>query len=182
MITSQVSDESHRRLNILLAEDNPVNRLLAQKPLQKQGHLVTSANHGREALELGEKNQSIQFGIILMDVQMLEMDGLQAAARIPEKEITSGTHIPIIAATAHAMKGDRERCLAAGMDGSITKPIHPVELAETIQVVFRTVAKIPPFRGFDPGGLSRCRQNSCRFRGSDPGRAQGRRTAGALRR
>jgi two-component system, sensor histidine kinase and response regulator len=78
-----------------------------------------------------------------MDVQMPEMDGLQAAARIREKEITSGTHIPIIALTAHAMKGDRERCLAAGMDGYITKPINPVELAETIQVVFRTVTKIP---------------------------------------
>jgi two-component system, sensor histidine kinase and response regulator len=143
LITRQVSDESHRKLNILLAEDNPVNRLLAQKLLQKQGHLVTSANNGKEAFQLWEQNQSSQFDIILMDVQMPEMDGLQAAARIREKEITSGTHIPIIAVTAHAMKGDRERCLAAGMDGYITKPINPVELAETIQTVFRTVAKIP---------------------------------------
>jgi two-component system sensor histidine kinase/response regulator len=116
LITRQVSDESPRKLNILLAKDNPVNRLLAQKLLQKQGHLVTSVNNGREALELWEKNQSRQFDIILMDVQMPEMDGLQAAARIPEKEITSGAHIPIIAITAHAMTGDRERCLAAGMD------------------------------------------------------------------
>jgi two-component system sensor histidine kinase/response regulator len=78
-----------------------------------------------------------------MDVQMPEMDGLQATSGIREKEIAAGTHIPIIAVTAHAMKGDRERCLAAGMDGYITKPINPVELGETIQSVLRTVAKVP---------------------------------------
>jgi two-component system sensor histidine kinase/response regulator len=143
LTTLHVPDESHQSLNILVAEDNPVNRLLALKLLQKQGHVVTSVNNGREALELWEKNQSRQFDIILMDVQMPEMDGLQATSGIREKEVAAGTHIPIIAVTAHAMKGDRERCLAAGMDGYITKPINPAELAEKIQAVFRAVAKIP---------------------------------------
>jgi CheY-like chemotaxis protein len=128
---------------MLLAEDNAVNRLLAQKLLQKQGHLVTSVNNGREALQLWEQNQSRQFDIILMDVQMPEMDGLQASARIREKELATGAHIPIIAVTAHAMKGDRERCLAAGMDGYISKPINPRELATTILAAFPAVLKLP---------------------------------------
>src|SRR5579863_9533464 len=143
LTTRQILDPTHPKLNILLAEDNAVNRLLAQKLLQKQGHVVTLVNNGREALEQWELNQSRQFDIILMDVQMPEMDGLQATAGIRAKEVATGAHIPIIAVTAHAMKGDRERCLAAGMDGYITKPINPVELAETIQSVFRTVAKVP---------------------------------------
>jgi len=143
LTTRQVPDESHRKLSILLAEDNAVNRLLAQKLLQKQGHLVPSANNGREALELWEQNQSQQFDIILMDVQMPEMDGLQASARIRERELATGAHIPIIAVTAHAMKGDRERCLAAGMDGYLTKPINPRELAATILAAFRAVLKLP---------------------------------------
>ena len=126
--------ESPRKLNILLAEDNPVNRVLAQKLLQKQGHTVTSVNNGIEVLQLWEQNQARQFDIILMDVQMPEMDGLQATTRIRERELGMAAHIPIIAVTAHAMKGDRERCLAAGMDGYIAKPINPAELAKVIQV------------------------------------------------
>jgi two-component system sensor histidine kinase/response regulator len=133
LVTPAVPEESPRKLNILLAEDNPVNRVLAQKLLQKQGHTVTSVNNGIEALQLWEQNHSRQFDIILMDVQMPEMDGLQAAARIRERELGTGAHIPIIAVTAHAMKGDRERCLAAGMDGYIAKPINPGELAKVIQ-------------------------------------------------
>jgi two-component system sensor histidine kinase/response regulator len=143
LITQQLPDESRRKLNILLAEDNPVNRLLAQKLLQKQGHTVTSANNGREAFHFWEQNQSHQFDLILMDVQMPQMDGLQASSLIREKELATGAHIPIIALTAHVMKGDRERCLAAGADGYITKPINPAELAETIQVAFRNGAKLP---------------------------------------
>ena len=142
MITRQVRDESQPKLNILLAEDNAVNRVLAQKLLQKQGHIVTSVNNGREALRLWEQNQSGQFDIILMDVQMPEMDGLQATTLIRERERVTGTHIPIIAVTAHAMKGDRERCLAAGMDAYITKPINPAELAATIQAAFPAGAKL----------------------------------------
>ena len=132
MSLREVPQKTPRKLNILLAEDNPVNRVLAQKLLQKQGHTVTSVNNGIEALRLWEQNQSRQFDIILMDVQMPEMDGLQATTRIRERELGTGAHIPIIAVTAHAMKGDRERCLAAGMDGYIAKPINPLELANVI--------------------------------------------------
>jgi two-component system, sensor histidine kinase and response regulator len=143
LTTRQPRDESHPKLNILLAEDNAVNRVLAQKLLQKEGHIVTSVNNGREALQLWEQNQSRQFDVVLMDVQMPEMDGLQATTLIRERERVTGTHIPIIAVTAHAMKGDRERCLAAGMDGYITKPINPAELAATIQAAFPAGAKLP---------------------------------------
>jgi CheY-like chemotaxis protein len=143
LTTRQVADRSHPELNILLAEDNAVNRLLAQKLLQKQGHVVTSVNNGREALEHWELNQFHQFDIILMDVQMPEMDGLQATAGIRAKELVTGAHIPIIAVTAHAMKGDRERCLAAGMDAYISKPINPVDLAATILAAFPGRTELP---------------------------------------
>jgi len=143
LTTHQVLDPTLPKLNILLAEDNAVNRLLAQKLLQKLGHAVTLVNNGREALEHWELNQSNQFDIILMDVQMPEMDGLQATARIRAKELATSAHIPIIAVTAHAMKGDRERCLAAGMDGYITKPINPIDLAATILAAFPAPAKLP---------------------------------------
>jgi two-component system sensor histidine kinase/response regulator len=136
LITRQVLDETHRKLHILLAEDNAVNRVLAQKLLQKHGHTITSANNGEEALRLWEKNQSMQFDLILMDVQMPVMDGLAAASCIRDREKATGAHIQIIAVTAHAMKGDRERCLEAGMDGYITKPIKPAELTEAIQNAF----------------------------------------------
>ena len=138
------SDESHLPLKILLAEDNAVNRVLAQKVLQKQGHTVTSANNGVEAVQLWQQNQFSQFDVILMDVQMPEMDGLQAATRIREieRETRAGAHIPIVAVTAHAMKGDRERCLAAGMDGYISKPIRPGDLATAIQSTLPTRRKI----------------------------------------
>jgi CheY-like chemotaxis protein/HPt (histidine-containing phosphotransfer) domain-containing protein len=137
-----VPEESPHKLNILLAEDNRVNRVLAQKLLQKLGHAVTSVNNGAEAVKLWEQNQPSQFDLILMDVQMPEMDGLQAATRIREKELGTGARIPIIAVTAHAMKGDRERCLAAGMDGYIAKPINPAELAKAIQVAVPSGTKI----------------------------------------
>jgi CheY-like chemotaxis protein len=98
--TCQHSDQPHHKLKILLTEDNPVNRVLAQKLLQKPGHLVTSVNNGKEAVERWEQNRSSQFDIILMDVHMREMDGLQATAAIPEKEAAAGTHIPIFAPSA----------------------------------------------------------------------------------
>jgi two-component system sensor histidine kinase/response regulator len=143
LLTRQLPDDSRRKLNILLAEDDPVNRVLAQKLLQKQGHAVTSVNKGRETVQRWEQNRSHQFDVILMDVQVPQMDGLQASSLIREKELTTGAHTPIIALTAHAIKGDRERCLAAGADGYITKPINPAELVETIQVAFRNGAKLP---------------------------------------
>ncbi len=114
---------------ILVAEDNAVNQRLIVRLLEKRGHQVVVAGNGREALEaLGKES----FDLVLMDVQMPEMDGMEATAAIREKEKSSGLHQRIIALTAHAMKGDRERCLAAGMDGYLTKPIRPPELDELL--------------------------------------------------
>ena len=112
-------------LRVLLAEDNAVNQRLAVRLLEKRGHHVVVAGNGREALEALEKGS---FDLVFMDVQMPEMDGLEATAAIRDKEKSSGLHQPIIALTAHAMKGDREKCLAGGMDGYLTKPIRPPEL------------------------------------------------------
>jgi len=119
------SGDSTRSLHLLLAEDNPVNKKLASRLLEKRGHIVTHASNGREAIEAAEKQA---FDLILMDVQMPGMDGFEATAAIREKEREIGRHVPIIALTAHAMKGDKERCLAEGMDGYLSKPIHPEEL------------------------------------------------------
>jgi PAS domain S-box-containing protein len=112
-------------LRVLLAEDNAVNRRLAMRLLEKRGHHIVLAANGREALEAMGKES---FDLVLMDVQMPEMDGFEATAAIRQKERSSGMHLPVIALTAHAMKGDRERCLAAGMDGYLAKPINPEEL------------------------------------------------------
>jgi len=112
-------------LRILLAEDNAVNQRLAKRLLEKRGHLVEVAANGREALQALEK---ASYDLVLMDVQMPEMDGIEATARIREREKSSGGRQRVVALTAHAMKGDEERCLAAGMDGYLTKPIRPGEL------------------------------------------------------
>jgi PAS domain S-box-containing protein len=127
--------ETPRVLRILLAEDNPVNRKVAVGLLQKRGHRVQTAENGVEALRALETGP---FDVVLMDIQMPEMDGLQAAIAIREMERESGAHLPIVAMTAHAMKGDREICLAAGMDAYITKPILPKELFATLQAVVPT--------------------------------------------
>jgi two-component system sensor histidine kinase/response regulator len=115
----------------------------ARKLLQKQGHSVTSMNRGREDLQLWEQNQSRRFDVILLDVQMPERDGLRAPALIREKELASDAQIPIIAVTAPATKRDCERSVAAGLDGYITKPINPGELAEPIQAAFRNGTRLP---------------------------------------
>jgi PAS domain S-box-containing protein len=112
-------------LRVLLVEDNAVNQRLAMRLLEKRGHHVVLAANGREALEAIERES---FDLVLMDVQMPEMDGFEATAALRQKERSCGTHLPVIALTAHAMKGDRERCLAAGMDGYLAKPINPGEL------------------------------------------------------
>jgi signal transduction histidine kinase/CheY-like chemotaxis protein len=111
-----------RPLRILLAEDNPVNQKLAVRLLQKRGHNVALATNGKEALQALD---GAQFDLILMDVQMPEMNGFEATAAIREREQVTGTHLPIAAMTAHALKGDRERCLEAGMDAYLAKPIQP---------------------------------------------------------
>ena len=114
---------------MLLAEDNAVNQRLATRLLEKRGHRVVVAVSGRETLELLEKEE---FDLVLMDVQMPEMDGLETTASIRTKERGSEVHLPVIALTAHAMKGDEERCLAAGMDGYLSKPIRPQELDDIL--------------------------------------------------
>ena len=107
----------------LLAEDNLVNQQLAVRLLERQGHKVIVANNGRKAVELLVEAGFQGFDAVLMDVQMPEMDGLEATAEIRRMELQTHTHVPIIAMTAHAMKGDRERCIEAGMDGYVAKPI-----------------------------------------------------------
>jgi signal transduction histidine kinase/ActR/RegA family two-component response regulator len=121
-----------RAMHILLVEDNPVNQKLAVKLLERQGHTVMLAENGKKAVELFGAHS---FDLLLMDVQMPEMDGMEATAVIREKESGGGTHVPIIAMTAHAMKGDAELCLAAGMDGYLAKPINFAELYHTLDSI-----------------------------------------------
>jgi len=130
VVTRHALREARRRLRVLFAEDNPVNQRVGAAILGKQGHSVLLAANGREALRALEGDT---FDLVLMDVQMPEMDGLEAARLIRGRERASGGHIPIVAMTAHALKGDRERCLEAGMDGYIAKPIRPAALIETIE-------------------------------------------------
>ncbi|HUS05320.1 MAG TPA: response regulator [Bryobacteraceae bacterium] len=122
-------ERSERPLRVLLAEDNLINQKLAMRLLQKEGHAPVLAATGRQALDALDKND---FDIVLMDIQMPEMGGIEATAIIRQNELKTGRHIPIIALTAHAMKGDRERCLEAGMDDYVSKPIQPQELFEKI--------------------------------------------------
>jgi CheY-like chemotaxis protein len=124
------SRESRKRLKILLAEDNRVNQAVATRLLEKRGHEVVLAETGKQALQ---RSAEEVFDIILMDVQMPEMDGLEATAAIRQRETIQGTHIPIIAMTAHAMVGDKERCLGAGMDAYISKPLQIKELFSAIE-------------------------------------------------
>ena len=124
---------AHRRLQVLLADDNPTNRRLVELLLEQQRHRVTTVGNGREAVERAAKQR---FDLVLMDVQMPEMDGFQSTAAIRERERETGVHTPIIAMTAHAMAGDRERCLAAGMDAYLPKPLRIDDLVATIAGFF----------------------------------------------
>jgi PAS domain S-box-containing protein len=130
LTTHNALREEKRSLQILLAEDNAVNRQLAVRLLEKRGHHVVVAGNGLEVLAALEHQH---FDLVLMDVQMPEMDGFEATAAIREKEKVEGGHLPIVAMTAHTMKGDRERCLEAGMDGYVLKPIQSKELFTTIE-------------------------------------------------
>jgi CheY-like chemotaxis protein len=121
---------SARRLAVLLAEDNLVNQRVAQGILTARGHTVTVTNNGLQALKAF---QSTRFDLVLMDVQMPEMDGLEATAAIRAHERTVGGHVRIVAMTARAMDGDRERCLASGMDGYLSKPINRGMLTATVE-------------------------------------------------
>jgi signal transduction histidine kinase/ActR/RegA family two-component response regulator len=128
--SSKLTDRVDRPCHVLLAEDNPVNQELALELLRMRGHSVRIASNGNEVLSALERES---FDIILMDVQMPDMDGFQATAAIRSREKKSGEHIPIIAITGYAMKGDRQRCLDAGMDGYICKPIRSKELFEVVE-------------------------------------------------
>ena len=131
-LTSTQTTDSRRPRRILLAEDGLVNQQVARELLEGRGHQVVVVNNGREAVEAVGREA---FDLVLMDVQMPEMDGFEATEAIRLKEQTTGNHISIVAMTAHAMKGDRERCLKAGMDGYLTKPIQSRLLFETVESI-----------------------------------------------
>ena len=121
-------------LHVLLAEDNKVNQLIGVKLLEKLGHFVSVAGDGRAAFDEVKKQH---FDLVLMDLQMPEMDGYAATRAIREWESTAGSHIPIIAMTAHAMNRDKENCFAAGMDAHVAKPVNLTELEEQIRSVMQ---------------------------------------------
>jgi two-component system sensor histidine kinase/response regulator len=134
-----------RPLRVLLAEDNIVNQRLAARILEKRGHTAVLAHNGKEAVALLEREP---FDLVLMDLEMPEMSGFEATAAIRARERSTGRHIPILALTAHAMKGDRERCLAAGMDGYVAKPVQARELYQAIAALVPAAAtrekEMPP--------------------------------------
>jgi two-component system, sensor histidine kinase and response regulator len=132
---SQPARAFNRRLRILVAEDNVVNQRLATRLLEKHGHTAVVANDGREALAALEREY---FDLVLMDVQMPNLDGFEAMAQIRQNEQATGAHLPIVAMTAHTMKGDREACLDAGFDDYVSKPIHAEEF---LRVIERSVAR-----------------------------------------
>ena len=131
----------NRRLRVLLADDNRTNQKLVERFLEEGRHQVTTVGTGRDAVAMAD-GQS--FDLILMDVQMPEMDGVEATAAIRERERATGGHTPIIAMTAHAMAGDREKCLAAGMDAYLSKPLRPDNLAATIAALCGVGADVSP--------------------------------------
>jgi signal transduction histidine kinase/DNA-binding response OmpR family regulator len=133
LVTRYTIREQGRHLRILLAEDNAINQLLATRMLEKQGYTVACANNGKETLSALEREK---FDVVLMDIQMPEMDGFEATAAIRQQEKgTCGPHQIVIATTAHAIAGDRERCLRAGMDGYVSKPFHIAELLKEIETL-----------------------------------------------
>ncbi len=141
LITRHTLREARNRSRVLLAEDNAVNQLLALRLLEKRGYIVSVAADGRKALAALEKED---FDVVLMDIQMPEVDGFEATAAIRERERSTGRRIPIIAMTAHALKGDEERCLLAGMDAYISKPIRTNELFATIERVLGKAGEPTP--------------------------------------
>ncbi len=133
LITRHTLREQRRALRVLLAEDDLVNRQLAEHLLRKSGYQVTAVENGREAVAAVQSSGLNRFDVVLMDVQMPEMDGLEATAAIRALEHGTSAHLPVIAMTAHAMKGDRARFLAAGMDGYVAKPVEARLLIRAIE-------------------------------------------------
>ena len=132
VLTAAMAGEPARQLDVLLAEDNKVNQRLAQRLLERRGHRVAMVGNGAEAIA---RLELARFDVVLMDVQMPEMDGLEATRSIRERERHTAAHVPIVAMTAHAMTGDRERCLAAGMDEYLTKPLESRQLLAVVERV-----------------------------------------------
>jgi CheY-like chemotaxis protein len=132
LVTRHTLRENKHRYRVLLAEDNAVNQTLAVRLLEKRGYSVVVANNGAEALVAFENNP---YDVVLMDIQMPVMNGFEATAAIRAKEKLAGGHVAIIAMTAHALKGDQERCIVAGMDAYVSKPIRTSELFSTIESV-----------------------------------------------
>jgi signal transduction histidine kinase/CheY-like chemotaxis protein len=145
LIMRQSLRETRRTGRLLLVEDNKVNQTLARRLLERRGHAVVVANNGREALAILDDAATEAFGAVLMDVQMPEMGGFQCTAIIRAREQVTGFHLAIIAMTAHAMKGDEERCLAAGMDGYLSKPIQPDELFDAVEHHLPRTSIVPVF-------------------------------------
>jgi PAS domain S-box-containing protein len=138
LITQHSLRENRRSLKVLVAEDSPVNLKLITRLLERRGHVVEAAGTGTDVLRALEVRH---FDLILMDVQMPGMDGLECTAAIRDREKAANIHIPIVAMTAHAMKGDRERCLDAGMDAYVSKPVRAGELFETIEAIMPAGAR-----------------------------------------
>jgi PAS domain S-box-containing protein len=137
-LSPEVAREPAESLRVLLAEDNAVNRKVATRMLEKRGHQVVVTSNGKEALAALQKGT---YDLVLMDVQMPEMDGLEATRTIRGSERGTGFHQQIIALTAHAVIGDRERCLEAGMDGYLTKPLRPNELDQLLETYLHRAAR-----------------------------------------
>jgi PAS domain S-box-containing protein len=152
--------QASRKLRILLVEDNQVNRNLVTRLLDKRGHNVVVAGNGREAVAAVQNGSGGAFDLILMDVQMPDMDGFETTAAIRARELLTGGRVPIVAVTAHAMKGDRERCLAAGMDGYLSKPIRVKALFDLLREY-----EAPPVRTSEVSPPRE--QEECRDMGDD---------------
>jgi len=149
--TQDLPPERMRGMTVLLAEDNAVNRKLATTLLEKRGHTVVVAENGQEALDALEREN---IDLVLMDVQMPVMDGLKAMRAIRSKEQNTGAHLPIIALTAHAMKGDKERCIGAGADEYVTKPLRLAELLAAIYRLRTGIVGVPAHTPAAPGGVT----------------------------
>ncbi len=139
-LSNKEAEPRGKGLHILVAEDNPVNQCVATRTLEKMGHSVVVANNGCEALS---QLTSQAFDLVLMDIQMPELDGIAATMRLREMERLSSTHMPVVAMTAHAMRGDRERCIEAGMDGYVSKPVSAAQLRAAIALA------VPSWGGSD---------------------------------
>jgi CheY-like chemotaxis protein len=141
LVTRPIAREVRHHTRVLLVEDSLVNQKLAMALLEKRGFGVTTVGDGKGVLAALQREP---FDLVLMDVQMPEMDGFEATAAIREAEKSTGRHVPIIAMTAHALKGDRERCLTAGMDAYVSKPIRASELFETIARTLERCRELEP--------------------------------------